>query len=399
MTSLSPPERSSTPLSKRASAPRWLRSALIAVIVLAIGLQIVAASLNIYFDKDEVRKLMRTSGYTAPELTAELFSAEPAPIGEFLDRYQYTCTQCKQAPGLTALLANREHPPLYYFLLQKWMGLFGAWLSPKLFATLLTIATLPALYWLSLTLFHNRLAALSSLSLFAASPLIFSVSQHVSQYSLLISLSCLATATFVQAYRTQAKSKWVLYGLVIGLGIYTHLFFILLPIAHVVYALAQRNRRQLPGITLAITTAGLSFIPWIAGILTSYQQFALTTNLADPPEVSTPPPLWNYFTNGILFSVQLFLKKSNISLLSNDWLNNPGMSVLAAIALHRTSANQSNLGEGGWLPLDISACSNHLLTDCLCRPSPSCCNPRSKCLACCRRKYVPGGSISATLAP
>ncbi|MEM9093108.1 MAG: hypothetical protein AAGC93_30820, partial [Cyanobacteria bacterium P01_F01_bin.53] len=119
MTSLSPPERSSTPLSKRASAPRWLRSALIAVIVLAIGLQIVAASLNIYFDKDEVRKLMRTSGYTAPELTAELFSAEPAPIGEFLDRYQYTCTQCKQAPGLTALLANREHPPLYYFLLQK----------------------------------------------------------------------------------------------------------------------------------------------------------------------------------------------------------------------------------------------------------------------------------------
>ena len=331
MTPLSSLQRDGGASPKRNRTLRWLKGVLITLIVFAVGLQIIAASLNIYFDKDEVRKLMRTSGVTVPKLTAVLTLAEPMPISEFVDRYQLTCTQCEQAPGLNALLANREHPPLYYFLLQKWMGLFATWLNPKLFATLLTIATLPALYWLSYELFRDRLAALISLSLFSVSPLIFSASQHVSQYSLLILLSCLSTATFIRTYRTPSKQMWALYSLLIGLGFYTHLFFVLLPVAHLAYALAQKNLSKIRGAVLAVVTAGLSFVPWIAGILSGYQQFALTTNLADPPEVTAPPPLWSYFTNGIMLSVQLFLKKSNISLLSNDWLDNPGVAILAMI--------------------------------------------------------------------
>lgn len=309
---------------------RLLVGALLLLIVFAMGLRLVAADLNVYFDRDEVRKLMRTSGFTAPQLTAQLMAAEPMPAGRFVEVYQYASPLENRLPGLEALKANREHPPLYYLLLQGWLGLFGQWLSPKVFAALVTVVTLPALYWLTVELLGDRLAGLISMAIFAVSPLMFSMSQHVSQYSLLGLLTCLSTALFMRAYRSGKGLDWGLYGVATALGFYTHLFFLLLPAAHGAYALLRQDLKQLRNFVLASVLAGLSFVPWAVLIASGYGQFEETSGISTPPELADRPGFLTCFADGVKFIIQLFLKKSNISLLSNDWAGN---SVAGGVAM------------------------------------------------------------------
>lgn len=300
---------------------RLLTCTLLLLVLFAMSQRLIAANFNLYFDKDEVRKLMRTSGFRAAQIQSQLTVADPMTVGSWVDRYQYACSHCSKSPSLAALKANREHPPLYYVLLQKWLRLLGRWLSPKVFATLITIATLPVLYWLTVELFNDWLAGMISMAIFAVSPLMFAVSQHVSQYSLLCLLSCLSTAYFIRAYRLGKRLDWVLYSLSVGLGLYTHLFFVLLPAAHGCYGLLQRSFLRLRSFLLAVTIAGLSFLPWIIGIIGSYQNFEDTTGIETSPVLDSPPAVWTYFANGVKFTIELFLKKSNISLLNNEWID------------------------------------------------------------------------------
>lgn len=319
---------------------RLLVGALLLAMLFSTSLRLIAANYSVYFDKDEVRKLMRTSGFTVPQIQSQLMSAEPMTAGGLVDRYQYACSRCAEAPSLAALEANREHPPLYYLLLQKWLGLFGQWLSPKVFATLVTLVTLPALYWLAVELFDDWLAGLISVTIFAVSPLMFTVSQHVSQYSLLALLSCLSTTCFIRAHRSEKKIDWVLYSFLVSLGLYTHLFFVLLPAAHGLYELLRWNLQRLRSFLLAVAIAGLSFLPWMVGIVGDYRQFEDTTGMETSPVLENPPAVWTYFANGMKFTVQLFLKKDNISLLSNDWLDSSLASGVAIVAF---------IGITGWL--------------------------------------------------
>lgn len=319
---------------------RSLTGILLLLILFSMSQRLIAANLNLYFDKDEVRKLMRTSGFTVSQIQSQLTVAAPMTAGDLIDRYQYACSHCSKSPSLAALRANREHPPLYYVLLQKWLRLFGQWLSPKVFATLITIATMPALYWLTIELFDDWLAGMISVTIFSVSPLMFTVSQHVSQYSLLGLLSCLSTVYFIRAYRSGKRLDWIIYSLSVSLGLYTHLFFALLPMAHGCYALLQRSLLRLRSFLLAVTVAGLSFLPWMMGIVGSYRQFEDTTGMETSPVLDNPPAVWKYFAGGVKFIIELFLKKSNISLLNNDWIDSNLASGIAIIAF---------VGITGWL--------------------------------------------------
>jgi uncharacterized membrane protein len=316
-----------------------------------IVMRLIAANHNFYFDRDEVRKLLRTSGFTDQQFIQLTYNTKPIAVAEILSQYQVPCRTCQPRPNLSALNNNLEHPPLYYTLLQSWLLGIGHLFSSKLFSTLIAIATIPAIYWLAQEIFNQPLVSLLSATLFATSPYLFAVSQHVSQYSLWSLLICLSTALFVRATKSNSKRYFVLYALVNFLGLYTHLFFILLILAQGSYLLFKRSWRLLQTYGISLLFAIASFTPWALRILSHREKFEETSGIAAEGAKVTSS-IFASFWNGTTFVVQTFWKNSNISLLSNDFVQNQlviciSIFILATLTYYfhstRSSQNQSLL--------------------------------------------------------
>jgi len=152
----------------------------------------------------------------------------------------------KLTPGATAtdavtnLLAENNHPPLYFALAHWWMMLFhrvigtsdgyaSLWASRALPAFFGALAV-PATYWLGWLSFRDRLIALLCAAIMAISPFSVFLSQEARHYSLAIltvigSLCCFVVA--VQKLQQRQTISWltVLSWIVVNaLGIAVHYF-------------------------------------------------------------------------------------------------------------------------------------------------------------------------------
>lgn len=142
--------------------------------------------------------------------------------------------------AVTNLLAENNHPPLYFALAHWWMMLFhrvigtsdnyaSLWAARALPAFFGALAV-PATYWLGWLSFRDRLIALLCAALMAVSPFSVFLSQEARHYSLAIltvigSLCCFVIA--FQALMKQQSIRWptVLSWIVINaLGIAVHYF-------------------------------------------------------------------------------------------------------------------------------------------------------------------------------
>lgn len=299
----------------------YLKSIFCFLSIIFILLRLIAANHNFYFDRDEVRKLLRTSGFTDRQFIQLAYNAKPTAVEEILSQYQVPCRTCQPRPDLSALNNNLEHPPLYYTLLQSWLLGIGHLFNSKLFSTLIAIAAIPAIYWLAQEIFNQSLVSLLSATLFTTSPYLFVISQHVSQYSLWSLLICLSTASFARATKNNSKRCFAFYTLVNFLGLYTHLFFILLILAQGCYLVFRRSWRLFQTYGFSLLFAIASFMPWALRILSHREKFEETSGIADEG-VKTISSIFASFLNGTTFVVQTFWKNSNISLLSNDFAGN-----------------------------------------------------------------------------
>ncbi|MEP0870045.1 glycosyltransferase family 39 protein [Trichocoleus desertorum AS-A10] len=320
--------------SKKLDFDFYFRVALCILIAAFILLKIISSNHNLYFDRDEVRKLLRTSGFTNQQFIQLTYNAEPINVNKLLGQYQVPCGDCKPKPNLSALTNNLEHPPLYYILLQNWLLGIGYLFNSKLFSTLISIATIPAIYWLAQEIFNNSQISLLSATLFTVSPYLFSMGQHVSQYSLWGALICLSSALFVRATRNNNKLLFTLYTATNLLGLYTHLFFILLIFSHGYYLALNRSWRSLQYYWISLSFSILCFTPWALSILSQREKFEETAGISDE-SVGTAPNVLGSFMNGTTAVIQTFWKNSNISLLSNDFVQNP-LAISIAIFIFAT---------------------------------------------------------------
>lgn len=319
----------SQPQSKKLNFNYSFRSALYILITIFILLRVIACSYNLYFDRDEVRKLLRTSGFTDQQFIQLTYNAKPITIEKILGQYQTPCRDCKPKPDFSALNNNLEHPPLYYILLQNWLLGIGHLFNSKLFSTLIAIATIPVIYWLAQEIFNTPQVSLLSAALFTTSPYLFSMSQHVSQYSLWGLLISLSTVFFIRAIRNNSKVYFALYTTINLLGFYTHLFFILLVFSHGYYLLLSRSWRSLRHYGVSLLFSVLCFTPWALSILSQREKFEETSGISSEG-VGAAPNILGSFLNGTTFVIQTFWKNSNISLLSNDFVRN---SLVISIAI------------------------------------------------------------------
>ena len=106
--------------------------------------------------------------------------------------------------------------------------------------------------------------------------------QEARQYALWTLLAALSSAALLLAVRLrERRSSWWFYGILLTLGLYTHLLFVLSIPVHGLYLLLAVERRQWYGVLRPWgISAGISiaaFGPWIAVILTHHEATASST--------------------------------------------------------------------------------------------------------------------------
>ena len=186
------------------------------------------------------------------------------------------------------------HPPLYYLLLHYWQAVFGSSVvSLRGFSVACGVAIVVLMYFLLRRLFSENVARLGTLFV-ALGPFLVRYSQEARMYALATLIAVGATYVFVRALSSKHRSYiwWILYGILIALGLYTQYFLALLVPVHLIYAwfslgggkqgLAKLFR--LPGLWLSGLVGLILFSPWIPSM------FAQVTRVSDGFWI--PPISW-----------------------------------------------------------------------------------------------------------
>jgi mannosyltransferase len=203
---------------------------------------------------------------------------------------------------VTIFPADTQHP-LYSILAKLAVLAFGEhpW-TLRLPAVLFGIASIPALYVLA-TSVTSRLEALLAAALLTISYHHVWFSQNARGYTMLAFWTLIATYFLLGGIRTGRRAPYLAYGVVVGLGVYTHLTMMFLVASHllIVTAIVLDGWRKGEGFKKwqyplqGFTVAGVITVLLYAPILTQVRNFFM--HHASPMRaVSTPRwALWETF--------------------------------------------------------------------------------------------------------
>lgn len=206
------------------------------------------------------------------------------------------------------------HPPLYYWLLKTWSLLFGttelALRSMSLFFAGLSIV---GAFLLARKLFGRSVAALSVVFL-ALSPILIRYSDEMRMYTLAAAIVLFATHVLLKALASKKKGWWVLYGVLVSVGMWTHYFTAVAWIAHWVWRLVTTKKRDTMKLRLqaayskqwlwSYVLAVALFLPWIPAFIMQTGQVQAGFWIG-PVSINTP---LNYLANFFLYLEQWQVK-------------------------------------------------------------------------------------------
>jgi len=162
---------------------------------------------------------------------------------------------------------ERYHPPLYFVLLGRWMGLGDSNAHLRLLAVACGIAAVGLTAVLARALFGSDVAT-SAVWLAATSPLLVWYSQEVRDYSLLLAFVLLGQVGMTCMLLGPRSHWWLLF--VVGTvgGLYTHYvaavaLFLQLFLAVGLVAARRASHRSLGLVLLGWIAAALAFLPWL----------------------------------------------------------------------------------------------------------------------------------------
>ena len=275
------------------SLPAWLRYGVIIILVLGIFFRFYNLDKKVYWI-DETNSSLRSLGYTKTEFIENVFTGEVV-TADTLQQYQRPDPERGWDDTMNALMGTAEHTPLYFMLSRAWVNLVGHSVTTmRLLTAILSVLVLPVLFWLCRQLFESPAVAWISVALVSVSPLHVLYAQEARPYSLVSLLTVLSSALLIRAMRSNQRRNWVLYGITITAGLYTHLLFSLVAMAHGLYVLLAEKvieKRQLTKSTISyLIAAGASFLaltPWIILLINNLEKVqASTRSLSDQNSLS-----------------------------------------------------------------------------------------------------------------
>jgi len=261
--------------------------------MLGVLLRFVNLEGKVYWH-DEAFTSLRAGGFTVAEIVGELFQNRFVPATQ-LQQFQQLKPESTIADTVRSLaVEDAQHPPLYFLLARKWMGMFGeSRVASRSLAVLLSLLALPWMYGLGLELFGSGDVALLATTLLALSPLDLLFAQMARQYSLLAAIALASQVLFLRSLRQSTWRSWGFYGLICTLGWYTQPLFGLAVMAQGVYLALLSLKRQFcprfdnwePWIDwrvwrqylAAIAVSVLLYSPWLWVQMENFQYMAATT--------------------------------------------------------------------------------------------------------------------------
>lgn len=159
-------------------------------------------------------------------------------------------------PSIVEIITNcaRDfNPPLYYILLHLWMQMVGkSDIGLRVLSFVFFAAAVYMTYMLATVLFTRRFALFTAALMFF-NPMLLYYAFELRMYALYVFFVVASLYSFV-------TKRWKLYTLTTALGLYTHSFFILLPLSLLAYtALTHRDRKN----SIELTRPFIFFLPWI----------------------------------------------------------------------------------------------------------------------------------------
>ncbi|MEA5549593.1 glycosyltransferase family 39 protein [Anabaena cylindrica UHCC 0172] len=256
----------------KTNPPSWLKISIIILIGLSIFCRFTNLGQKIY-SSDENWTSVAISGHTLDELKQEFSQNESIiPISNF-DKYQHINPDRGVADTVNYLItSDPQHPPFYYVMVRLWAEVFGD--SPTEIRSLSAVISLlifPSVYWLCLELFDSAVVGWIAMAIIAVSPLQLYFAQEARQYALWMVEILGSSAALLRAMRQENKINWALYSLSLVLGLYTHLFTVLIIISHGIYIIIQQQFRftkTFVNYFISIIVSLLIFLPWLIVFIT-----------------------------------------------------------------------------------------------------------------------------------
>jgi 4-amino-4-deoxy-L-arabinose transferase-like glycosyltransferase len=159
------------------------------------------------------------------------------------------------------LLWRREaNMSLYYCLLRGWLHFGSSPFFIRSLSVILSLAALPAVFWLARELFDRRVALLS-VALMSFNTYHIRYAQEARSYSLFVLLATISSGFFVATLRHPSRRNEWAYILASTLAVYAHLYALLLLVAQWLSVRRLRGGRE--SLRRAWTWIGIAALPLI----------------------------------------------------------------------------------------------------------------------------------------
>ena len=170
---------------------------------------------------------------------------------------------------ITRQTAADVHPPLYYYLLKGWASIFGYSLPAlRSLSIFFSIFTLIFAFCLFRRWSKNDKVALALTAAFAFCPFFIYYATEIRMYALVCLIVLVSTYTLDLALEHRKWKYWLIYSVLIALGLYTHYFSALAFFAQLFYIIKYFighgfDKKVIFSYLLAI----ILYIPWVPTLI------------------------------------------------------------------------------------------------------------------------------------
>jgi mannosyltransferase len=170
------------------------------------------------------------------------------------------------------VLRQDGSPPLYYMMLSVWMKAFG--IGPartQALSVAIALLAIPGALWAGWSLFGRRAGYIAA-ALAAVNPFVTAYAQETRMYSLMLVLSLLTTAAFLNLFVFGRRAYLPVFALLLALMLYTHNWGLFMTVGALCALIpcwyATRDRRGLVRDALiGFGGAGVLYLPWVPTLL------------------------------------------------------------------------------------------------------------------------------------
>jgi hypothetical protein len=211
---------------------------------------------------------------------------------------------------LVSVLTEESQLPVYFFLLNLWLHLFGTSESAlRSLSVVAGLAAIPGIYALGQRIVSRNVGVYAAMML-AVAPFQIAFAQFARPYTLMLLLAVVTTLLAIRLGEGDLRARWFAgYGASVVLGLYTHYLFFWNVLFQAAYV-AWRQRRN-----------PRSLLPWAATLACSAGIFALwVPTLINQVKWNRRPDAvnWSYWISGMLapFDVLLYIGRDLALFLS-----------------------------------------------------------------------------------